>query len=74
MDEYDQALPLWKRALAINEKVLGPEHPDTARSFNNLGALYQAMGEDVQALLLYARASNLRENPRPRASKYGDEL
>ena len=35
------ARPLYERALAIREKVLGPEHPDTATSLNNLAALLQ---------------------------------
>jgi hypothetical protein len=33
------ARPLYERALAISEKVRGPEHPDTARSLNNLALL-----------------------------------
>ena len=42
MGAYDQALPLHQRALKIYEKALGPEHPDTAGSLNNLAALYKA--------------------------------
>ena len=30
-----------KRALAIREKALGPDHPDVATSLNNLAVLYQ---------------------------------
>ena len=37
---YIEAIPLAKRALAIRELQLGPEHPDTALSLNNLAALY----------------------------------
>ena len=37
---YREAEPLTKRALAICEQVLGPIHPDTASSLNNLAALY----------------------------------
>ena len=33
------ALPYSRRALAVRERVLGPEHPDTASSCNNLGVL-----------------------------------
>jgi tetratricopeptide (TPR) repeat protein len=73
MGQYEQVLPMWKRTLAINEKVLGPEHPDTAKSVNNLGGLYYSMGQYDQALPLHARASDLRENPRPRASGHGDK-
>ena len=35
---YAEAEPLYQRALAIREKALGPEHPDTAASLNNRGA------------------------------------
>jgi tetratricopeptide (TPR) repeat protein len=34
--DYDGARPLFERALAIHEKVLGAEHPSTAASLNNL--------------------------------------
>jgi Tetratricopeptide repeat len=33
---YQEAIPLAQRALAIREKALGLEHPDTAVSLNNL--------------------------------------
>ena len=56
MGAYDQALPLYQRALAIRKKSLGPEHPDTANSLNNLALLYQVMGDYEQALPLYQRA------------------
>lgn len=39
------ALPLCKRALAIREKVLGPDHPDVAKQLNNLALLCQNQGE-----------------------------
>ena len=37
--KYDEAEPLCKRALAIDEKALGAEHPDVAAGLNNLGML-----------------------------------
>ncbi len=58
---YPEALPLAQRALAIDEKALGPEHPDTAASLNNLAGLYQAMGTFDQALPLYQRTLKIRE-------------
>ncbi|MGY4356327.1 tetratricopeptide (TPR) repeat protein [Bradyrhizobium sp. i1.3.1] len=42
--------------LAIREKALGPEHPDTARSLNNLALLYTATGAYAKAEPLYLRA------------------
>ena len=37
--KYDEAEPLYKRALAIHEKALGAEHPQVALALNNLGML-----------------------------------
>ena len=39
------ARPLYERALAIYEKSLGPDHPNTAFSLNNLAGLLQAQGD-----------------------------
>ena len=44
----EDAEPLYERALAIYEKALGPEHPDTANSLNNLAALYRKQGRDAE--------------------------
>jgi tetratricopeptide (TPR) repeat protein len=50
---YVQAEPLYQRTLAIREKLLGPEHPDTATSLNNLTELYRTQGKYEQAEPLY---------------------
>jgi Tfp pilus assembly protein PilF len=50
-----------QRALAIREKVLGPEHPDVAQSFNNLAALYHAQGRYAEAEPYCQRALAIRE-------------
>ena len=39
-----EAEPLYKRALEARERVLGPEHPDTLTSVNNLAGALQAQG------------------------------
>jgi tetratricopeptide (TPR) repeat protein len=59
--DYARARPYYERALAIFEKVLGGEHPDTARSLNNMGALLQAMGDLAGARPYYERALDIRE-------------
>jgi tetratricopeptide (TPR) repeat protein len=46
---YPEAEPLYKRALAIHEKALGPEHPVVATGLNNLAFLYQAQGRYAEA-------------------------
>jgi tetratricopeptide (TPR) repeat protein len=58
---YVEAEPLYQHALAIRERVLGPEHPDTARILNNLASLYQRQGRYLEAEPLYQRALAIRE-------------
>ena len=53
---YAEAEPLYQRALAICEKVLGPDHPSTATSLNNLALLYDHQGRYGEAEPLYQRA------------------
>ena len=55
------AKPLLERALAIREQALGPNHPDTARSLNNLAALYNNQGDYEQAKPLLERALAITE-------------
>ena len=43
--KYAAAEPLFKRALEISEKALGPDHPDVAIDLTNLALLYQDQGK-----------------------------
>src|SRR5215471_13152244 len=45
-----------RRAIVIDEKVLGKDHPDVARDYNNLALLLHAQGKYDQAEPLYRRA------------------
>ena len=58
---YSDAEPLYKRALAINEKGLGPDHPAVALSLSNLAALYNDQGRYAEAEPLYKRALAISE-------------
>ena len=58
---YAKAEPLYQRALAIMEKALGPEHPNTATALNNLAWLYQATGAYAKAEPLFERALAIME-------------
>ncbi|CAM9971540.1 unnamed protein product [Ectocarpus sp. 8 AP-2014] len=40
--KYAEAEPLYERSQAIQEKVLGPEHPDVATSLNNRASLLES--------------------------------
>ena len=57
---YAQAAELFRDALTIREKALGPEHPDTAKSLNRLAHLLRDKG-DAGALPLVERALVIRE-------------
>ena len=58
---YDRAEPFFKRALAIDEEVLGSGQPEIANSLNNLATLYQAQGNYDQAETLFKRALAIAE-------------
>ncbi|WP_353735279.1 tetratricopeptide repeat protein, partial [Okeania sp. SIO2C2] len=58
---YTEALPLFQRSLAINEKALGVDHPQVALILNNLAALYQGQGKYTEALPLVQRSLAIRE-------------
>jgi len=56
-----EAVPFAQRALAIREQALGPNHPDTASSLNNLASLYEHQGEYAKAEPLLKRALTIYE-------------
>ena len=59
--KYDQAEPLYKRALAIREKVLDANHPDLAISLEEYAAMLKAAKRDAEAEPLLKRAKEIRE-------------
>jgi tetratricopeptide (TPR) repeat protein len=59
--DYAAAEPLFRRALAIREKALGPDHPDVATSLDNLAQLLEERGDYAGAEPLYRRALAIDE-------------
>ena len=55
--KYGEAKGLFKRALAIQERVLGQDHPEVATSLNRLGLCYRALGKRDKAKPLLDRKS-----------------
>ena len=53
---YAEAEPLLQRALAISEKTRGPEHPDVAVTFSNLGLVYLGEQRYTEAEPLFQQA------------------
>jgi tetratricopeptide (TPR) repeat protein len=58
---YTEARRLYERALAIHERALGEEHPDTARNLNNFANLLVRLGSYEEARRLYQRVLAIRE-------------
>ena len=61
MGDYARAEPMLREALAITKKALGADHPDYARSLNNLAVLYQAMGDYARAEPMLREALAIRK-------------
>ncbi len=59
--QYSEGEPLIRRSLEIREKVLGPDHPDTAKSLNNLAVLLERSGHYKDVEQLYKRALEINE-------------
>jgi tetratricopeptide (TPR) repeat protein len=58
---YAEAQKLSERALAIRERIQGPNHLDTAISLNNLGYLLRVQADYAGAQLRYERSLAIRE-------------
>jgi tetratricopeptide (TPR) repeat protein len=59
--QYKDAEPLIQRELAIRERVSGPDHPDTAKSLNNVARICVSQGQYKDAESLYRRALEINE-------------
>ncbi len=59
--DYDQAEPLLRYALAIDEKTYSPDHPNVATGLNNLARLLQAKKRFAEAEPLFRRALAIDE-------------
>src|SRR5581483_8801177 len=57
---YGEAESLFRQALAIQEKALGPEHPDIAPVLFNYAMLLRRIGRKSQARELDSRARRIR--------------
>jgi tetratricopeptide (TPR) repeat protein len=56
-----EAEPLYRRALAIDEKNYGPDHPKIASRLNSLGLLLECANRPSEAEPLYRRGLEINE-------------
>jgi tetratricopeptide (TPR) repeat protein len=52
VERHAEALEVFAQTLAIQKAKLGPDHPDTLLTMNNLGSSYTALGRHEDALAL----------------------
>jgi CHAT domain-containing protein len=73
--EYAKALPLYKRALTIQEKVLGPRDAPTVSTLKRLASTLTRLNEHAKAAPLYERVLAILENaPDPDQLEIVDSL
>ncbi|KAM0447604.1 hypothetical protein ACHAO4_008931 [Trichoderma viride] len=54
--EYNKALEYFIRALAGDEKILGPKHIDTLTTIHNIGVAYNGLGQHDKATECFTRS------------------
>ncbi len=60
-DSAAQAIMLGERLVADQERVLGPDHPDTLAARNNLAIDYRGVGRTAEAISLHEQVLATRE-------------
>ena len=58
--KYVEAEALYKRAMAVLEKALGPEHPHVANVLENMAKRCRNMGKEEEAEKLEARVKEIQ--------------
>ena len=53
LGKYDQSMAIFNKVFEIRKHTLGPEHPDTLGSRNNIASLYQSTGRFEEAIEHY---------------------
>jgi tetratricopeptide (TPR) repeat protein len=58
---YGESRPIYERALAVYERVFGPEHYETAATLHNLALVERADGHEEKALELARRSYEIKK-------------
>ncbi len=61
MTKFPAAMHNFERALAIDEKIFGPDHPKVALNVNNLGLVLPDLGGLPSARVAFERALDICE-------------
>ena len=55
-----KAEPLYRRALSIRQKALGPTHPEVAKTLEDLANVLRKLGRSNEAVVLDVQAREIR--------------
>lgn len=58
---YELSLEYYKKALIIEKKVFGKEHPYIAMIYNNMAVVYEYQGLNTKAIEYYEKAFQIRK-------------
>ena len=59
---YEDAVPYAEMSVVLRKAVFGENHPDYAKSLNNLGVLYDVMGDYLKAEQFYLESLKIRKS------------
>ena len=59
--DFEQALQYNQKALIMRQALYTDNHHDIVTSFNNLGAVYQALGRHQEALKYHQQALDMQK-------------
>ena len=71
---FGAAEPLFERALAIQEKALGPDHPRVGRALINLARLYEAQDSLSAAEAILYRSIEIMQKQTSRSFAYQSQV
>ena len=72
--KYQEAIPIAERLVEVAKRALGPEQPETAVVVENLGFLFQKIGDYAKAEPLYREALQIYQKALgPEHPVHGDQ-
>ena len=61
MENYSKAIDYYSKALVARKKLYGEMHKETAKSYKNIGNVYDKQGNYDKALESYSKAFTIRK-------------
>merc|ERR1719253_1359931 len=76
INEQDEAMQCYERALDVRKRVFGDEDADVASSYNNLGVMYYKKGDNAKSIINFKEALRIRRETLDdlKHEKIGDTL